>query len=70
MSEAGVGEVLFEFRRVGAVIRVTAIHVDTQTEVVLVGAPSVGEHALKTAAIRKLIYVLGKGPPKSKIRSD
>lgn len=55
-----IGEVLFEFRQIGNVVKVSAIHVDTNTEVCLVGAPAVGEYALKKAAIRKLVYVLGK----------
>ena len=62
MSSTEIGEVLFEFRRVGNVVRVTAIHVATATEIVLVGAVNAGDHALKMAAIRKLIYVLGKAP--------
>jgi len=60
MDGTEIGEVLFEFRRVGAVVRVSAIHVETGTEVVLVGAPAAGDHALKMAAIRKLIYVMAK----------
>jgi len=54
------GEVLFEFRRLGNVVKVTAIHVASDTEVCLVGAPAAGEHALKLAALRKLTYVLGR----------
>jgi hypothetical protein len=60
MNEADLGEVLFEFRRVGASVKVTAIHVNTGTEIILVGAVSAGDYALKMAAIRKLIYVLGR----------
>jgi hypothetical protein len=59
------GEILFEFRRVSNVVKVSAIHVDTDTEVCLVGAPAAGEYALKMAAIRKLIYVMAKRAPKS-----
>jgi hypothetical protein len=55
-----LGEVLFEFRRVGNVVKVTAIHVETDTEICLVGAPAAGEHGLKMAAINKLKYVLAK----------
>ncbi len=54
------GEVLFEFRHLGNVVKVSAIHVDTNTEVSLVGAPTAGEHGLKQAAMRKLAYVLAK----------
>jgi len=57
------GDVLFEFRRVGDAVKVSAIHVDTDTEICLVGAPQVGEHALKQAALRKLAYVLGRRGP-------
>lgn len=53
-----LGEVLFEFRRVGNVVKVSAIHVETNTEICLVGAPSAGEYGLKQAALRKLAYVL------------
>jgi hypothetical protein len=60
MSGAELGEILFEFRQVGNVVKVSAIHVDTDTEVCLVGPPAAGEHGLKMAAIRKLIYVLGR----------
>jgi hypothetical protein len=62
MTAPPLGEVLFEFRRVGASVRVAAIHVDTGTEVVLVGAASAGDYALKMAAVRKLAYVLGRKP--------
>jgi hypothetical protein len=55
-----LGEVLFEFRRVGNAVKVTAVHVDTDTEVCLVGTPAAGEHGLKMAAISKLRYVLAK----------
>ena len=55
-----VGEVLFEFHRVGNVVKVSALHVDTDTEVSLVGPPTAGVYGLKMAAIRKLIYVLNK----------
>ena len=60
MNTAKLGEVLFEFHRLGNVVKVTAIHVATGTEISLVGAPAAGEYGLKMAAIRKLVYVLGK----------
>jgi hypothetical protein len=52
------GEVIFEFRHVGAAVKVSAIDVATGTEVSIVGDPSVGEAALKRIAQRKLNYVL------------
>ena len=58
--ESSLGEVLFEFRRVGNVVKVSAIHADTGTEVSLAGPAAAGEYVLKMAAIRKLAYVLNK----------
>jgi hypothetical protein len=55
---ANLGEVIFEFRQIGASVKVSAIHVATDTEVSLVGAATAGEYALRMAATRKLIYVL------------
>jgi hypothetical protein len=55
-----MGEILFEFRRVGNVVKVSAVHVETDTEVCLVGDPAAGETVLKMAAMRKLAYVLAQ----------
>ena len=38
ISENGLSEVLFEFRRVGTYLRVCAIDPDTRTEVIMIGA--------------------------------
>ena len=57
---AALGEVLFEFRQIGASVKVSAVHVATDTEVSLVGAASAGEYALRMAALRKLTYVLAR----------
>ena len=57
---AKLGEVLFEFRQIGASVKVSAIHVATDTEVSLVGAASAGEYALRIAATRKLVHVLAE----------
>jgi hypothetical protein len=57
---ASPSEVLFEFHRVGNVVKVTAIHVASDTEITLVGDPAFGEHGLKLAALRKLNYVLAQ----------
>lgn len=54
-------EVLFEFRRVGAFIKVSAIDAETGIEVSIVGNPAAGEVMLKRTALRKLEYVLSKG---------
>lgn len=58
LPAAPSGEVLFEFRRLGASVKVSAIHAATGTEVCLVGPANAGEHALKTAALNKLAYVM------------
>ena len=52
------GEVIIEFYRVGAYVKVSAVDPVTLTEVSIVGAPEVGEAALTRAAIKKLTYVL------------
>ena len=51
---------IFEFRHVGAAVKVSAIDVASGTEVSIVGDPSVGETALKRVALRKLEYVLAR----------
>jgi hypothetical protein len=60
MDGKDIGEVLFEFRQIGQAVKVSAIHVETDTEVSIVGPAAAGEHGLKTAAIRKLVYVLSR----------
>ena len=54
------GEVLFEFRRVGNAIKVTAFHADSLTEISLVGSAGATEAHLKMMAIKRLEYVLAK----------
>jgi hypothetical protein len=51
---------IIEFHPVGNSVRVSAFDPATLTEVTLVGAPSLSEEQLATAAIRKLRYVLAK----------
>ena len=53
-------EVLFEFRRIGRSVRVSAIDPKTGTEVVMVGDSRAGMTTLKRSAARKLAYVLAK----------
>ena len=53
-------EVLFEFRRIGRTVRVSAIDPKTGTEVVMVGDSRSGMVTLKRNAARKLAYVLAK----------
>ena len=56
----GNREVILEFHRVGAYVKVSAVDTVTLTEVAIVGDPAAGEAALKQAAIRKLDYVLAR----------
>ncbi|HLO75288.1 MAG TPA: hypothetical protein VK196_02380 [Magnetospirillum sp.] len=53
-------EVLFEFRRIGAYVKVSALDAETGTEVSIVGDAAAGEARLKMTAQRKLEYVLAK----------
>lgn len=54
------GEVLFEFRRVGALVKVTAFHVPSLTEISISGPAGAGEAMLRNQALRRLEYVLAK----------
>ena len=53
-------QVLFEFVRVGAYMKVSAIDTLTNTEVSIVGPPSAGEAMLKATVLKKLEYVMAK----------
>jgi hypothetical protein len=64
-AETIQGEVLFEFHPMGRLVRVCAVHVDTDTEVVLMGPASVGQGMLQQAALRKLAYVLRRARAKA-----
>ena len=57
---AGEREVIFEFLRVGAAVKVTAVDVATGIEVSIVGDPAAGEATLKQIARQKLEYVRSK----------
>ncbi len=52
------GEVIIEFDRVGAFVKVSAVDTATLTEVSIVGDPACREETLKRAVVRKLEYVL------------
>jgi hypothetical protein len=54
------GEVIIEFYRVGAFVKVSAVDTATLTEVSIVGDPACGEEILKRAVVRKLEYVLAR----------
>ncbi len=60
-SDDALGEVLFEIFVMGNAVKVSAVHVQTNTEVSLIGAPGMTEFTLKANALRKLRSVLAKG---------
>ena len=62
MAQQGVQlrDVLFEFRRVGKFLKVTAIDPESNIEVSMVGSPRYGQEMLKRIATRKLVYVIAK----------
>ena len=51
-------EIIFEFRRIGSVVKVTAIDVASGTEAVIAAPAHAAEYALRDAARRKLAYVM------------
>jgi hypothetical protein len=51
------GQVILEFVRIGALIRVSAMEPTSLTEVVIYGPATAGEAALRRAVLRKLDYV-------------
>ncbi len=53
-------EVIFEFLKVGAAIKVTAVDVATGIEATMVGDPSAGEATLQRLARQKLDYVIAR----------
>jgi hypothetical protein len=60
-GDEALGEVLFEIYAIGNAVKVSAVHVDTNTEVSVIGAPGMTEFTLKANALRKLRAVLAKG---------
>ena len=52
------GEVILEFVPVGDLVRVTAMHEPSLTEIVVHGPASAGEAALRRLALRRLAFVL------------
>ncbi len=53
-------EILFEFKQVGNLVRVTAIDPASGLEVITIGDPSVHTDRLEKIAARKLKYVIAK----------
>ena len=56
-------EVIIEFHRIGASVKVSAMDTATLTEVSMVGPASASEAHLKQAVIKKLEYVMAKKLP-------
>ncbi len=67
--QAPTGTILFEFRRLGNAVKASAIQVETNTEVCVMGPAGASHHALKAAALRKLIYVLARRDGEQRARS-
>jgi len=59
-GRVGLKQVLFEFVRVGEIVKVNAIDPVTGIEVSMVGAAKAGADTLKRLATRKLEYVIAK----------
>jgi hypothetical protein len=59
-EEVEPGGVILEFVRLGPLIRVSAMDVESLTEVVLQGPAAAGEAVLRRAVLRKLAYALAR----------
>jgi len=57
---AGKSEAIIEYTRVGNSVRVTAVDVETGTEVVFQAPVTASQADMQRTAINKLKYVLGK----------
>jgi hypothetical protein len=55
------GEVIFEFQIMAHAVKVSAVDVDTGTEVSIMGPRSASQAELEKTARAKLEWVLGKG---------
>lgn len=53
-------EVLFEYTKIGTIMKVTAVDAQTGTEVVIQGPASMPQALLQRTALTKLRYVLDK----------
>jgi len=53
-------EVIIEFHTVGAYVKVTAMDVQTMTEISIQGSIHSSEEILKNAALKRLSYVMKK----------
>ena len=55
-------EVIFEFLRIGAALKVTAVDVTSGIEASMVGDPNAGQETLRRLAKQKLDYVMSRKP--------
>jgi len=55
-------EVIFEFLRIGAAMKVTAVDVASGIEASMVGDPNAGQETLRRLAKQKLAYVMSRKP--------
>jgi hypothetical protein len=53
-------DVIFELRRVGNAVKVSAVDTETMTEVSVMGPATAAEATLRQAALRKLEFVLAR----------
>lgn len=60
MTTVNPNEVLFEFKRLGAYVKVTALHPATLTEVSITGDAKATQQYLQQLALNKLKLVLEK----------
>ncbi len=63
MAKPDDEDVIIEFWRIGASIKVSAMDPTTLTEVSIVGPATAGEAELTRTVLRKLEYVLAKKAP-------
>jgi hypothetical protein len=62
-DDADLGEVYFEFRTIGATVRVAAVHAATGTETVVIGPAHAAASDLERLALRKLKAALARAAP-------
>lgn len=55
-----MNEVIFEFIRQGIYMKVSAIHIDSKIEAVVVVPANISEVQMKTNALNKLKYLIAK----------
>ena len=59
-SDSPAAEIIYEFHPVGNVVRVSAMHVASLTEVIVVCPRGLSPQMMKNRALQKLKYVMNK----------